>query len=181
MLIPFGILAASGAGIPSDYELIQTQILGSNQASVTFSNLGDYSSTYKHLQIRSVAKSGTSNSAIFLYFNGDEATNYNWHTLVGTGSAVESGGTTSFAGIFIAGLPPTTGFNASVCDVLDAYSSTKNKTILSLAGNSEGVYQSVPVYNGAWRNTASITSIKLGSGGGILATGSRFSLYGIKG
>ena len=183
-LSALGIFSAAGAGGQvGTYELIQTQILGSNQASVTFSNLGDYASTYKHLQIRSVAKSGSSNSAIHLYFNADEATNYNWHTLVGTGSAVESGAATSFAGIFIAGLPPSsvTGFNGSVCDILDAYSTTKNTTIRSLAGNVEGEIRGVAIYSGAWRNTAAISSIKLGSGGGILAANSRFSLYGIRG
>jgi hypothetical protein len=173
----------AGNPITGDYELIQTQILGSNQASVTFSNLGDYSSTYKHLQIRSVSKSGSSNSAIFLYFNADEASNYNWHNLVGTGSAVESAAAAPYAGIFISGLPPSsvTGFAGSVCDILDAYSTTKNTTIRSLAGNVEGEFRGVTLFGGAWRNTAAITSIKLGSGGGILAAGSRFSLYGIKG
>ena len=184
-LFPLGILSAAGAGGADldSYELIETQILGSNQASITFSNLGDYASTYKHLQIRSVAKSGTSNSAIFLYFNADEASNYNWHSLVGTGSAVESGAAAPFAGIFIAGLPPSsvTGFNGSVCDILDPYSTTKNTTLRSFAGNVEGEFRGVVLYGGAWRNTAAITSIKLGSGGGILAANSRFSLYGIRG
>lgn len=183
MLIPLGILAASGAGpVGGDYELISTTVLGSAAPSVTF-NVSSFASTYKHLQIRSVAKSGSSNSAIFLFFNGDEASNYNWHNLVGTGTAVESAAVAPFGGIFISGLPPSsvTGFAGSVCDILDAYSTTKNTTIRSLAGNVEGEFRGVTLFSGAWRNTASITSIKLGSGGGILAAGSRFSLYGIKG
>jgi hypothetical protein len=53
---PLGILSAAGAGggVAGDYELISSEILGTTAASVTFSSLGDYSSTYKHLQIRAV-------------------------------------------------------------------------------------------------------------------------------
>jgi hypothetical protein len=58
---PLGILSAAGAGgggpLASDYELISTQILTSPQSSITFSSLGTYSSTYKHLQVRAVARS----------------------------------------------------------------------------------------------------------------------------
>jgi hypothetical protein len=68
-------------------------------------------------------------------------------------------------------------------DLLDAYSTTKNKTTRSLSG---GIVQSsesgVALSSGLWRSTSAITSATLLSGtGSNLSIGSRFSIYGIKG
>ena len=62
------MLVGNEAFDPSSFDLIQTYTLSSNQASVTFSNLGDYSSTYKHLQLRMVAKSNRSGPGELFYY-----------------------------------------------------------------------------------------------------------------
>ena len=185
MLIPFGIFAAAGA-VPGAYELISTTVLGSAASSVTFSSLGDYSSTYKHLQIRSVAKTttvGDGAEALVLRFNSDSGSNYARHFLSGNGSSVSSGATTS-ANYVGAGLVTTNSsiaaFAGNVCDVLDAYSTTKNKTIRTLAGHP-GSLVFIQLLSGVWLNTASITSMTLSPSLGNFITGSRFSLYGIRG
>jgi hypothetical protein len=192
MLIPFGVLSAAGAGgatpfpIP-DYELIASEILGSNQTSVTFSSLGDYSATYKHLQVRIVGKTDRTTAdtdAIFLRLNGDTGSNYSQHQIQGAFGSVTSSGSGSAASIGIsrfAGNENASLFGAAVIDLLDVYSTTKNKTIRSLGGAvSGGAF--IVLVSGARYNTESLTSLSFGPAFGTnILTGSRFSLYGIKG
>jgi hypothetical protein len=198
-LSALGIFSAAGAGggvALSDYELIETQILGSSQASITFSSLGTYSSTYKHLQIRAVVRGdrGTfSQDQVQLFLNGDETvTNYSSHKLEGQGVNVQSSaGISSAVGTYI-GRTTATGsqtgaFSAHIVDVLDAYSTTKNKTIRTLFGQESQDSGGFPgrfvgLNSNLFISTASVTSLKvqIGIGTNFIA-GSRFSLYGIKG
>jgi hypothetical protein len=188
MMIPFGILSAAGVSgeVPSDYELISTTILGTATSSVTFSSLGDYSSTYKHLQIRSVARStraGETNSRIRLQFNGITAANYFWHDLRGDGSAVTSGSqllTSSMGmGRITAASSTANAFAATVIDALDCFSTSKNKTFRSLSGMTSENF--IRLQSGSLAETDSITEITLLDEFGSFVAGSRFSLYGIKG
>jgi hypothetical protein len=184
MLIPLGFLAGSGGGLDSDFELIETQILGSSQASITFSSLGTYSSTYKHLQIRLAARGSGSGtiSSIYARLNGDTTSNYRSHLLFGNGSTVQTSVSTLDTQ-FLASLHANSGaaanvFGAAVIDILDAYVA-KNKTIRSFGGVAPTELSFV---SGLWMNTASLTSINLRPEvAGDWVTGSRFSLYGIKG
>jgi len=184
MLIPFGIFAAAGA-VPGAYELISTTILESAASSVTFSNLGDYSSTYKHLQIRSVGKTtvpGDGAENLVLRFNGDSGSNYARHFLQTFGSTPSSGaatGSTYVQGGILA-TNAISAFGVNVCDVLDAYSTTKNKTTRVLYGFAGALFF-VGLGSGLWLNTASLTSMTLSSTLGNLNVGTRISLYGIKG
>jgi hypothetical protein len=187
MLIPLGFLAGSGGiAFESDYELIQTQILGSTTASVTF-DVSTFASTYKHLQIRMVARD---NRAVdvnntFFRFNSDTGTNYSYHLLAGTGSSVisDSGVSQDFgvAGTSIGTSGISNSFSPSVLDILDPFSTTKNKTTRSLSGVNSSASQ-VRVWSSNWRSTASVTSLNLfPSSGASFIAGSRFSIYGIKG
>jgi hypothetical protein len=185
-LSALGIFSAAGAGgaAPAGaYELISTTILGSNQPSVTFSNLGTYSSTYKHLQIRMVSKTSDANSlGVLARFNSDTGSNYSWHVLLGNGSAVSSSAGTSttfmYAGIQPRSVDTANAFGASVMDILDPYSTSKNKTIRSLSGV---IGSRIDLYSGNWRNTNSLTTIDIIPENGSFITASRFSLYGIRG
>jgi hypothetical protein len=81
----------------------------------------------------------------------------------------------------IAGNATSTIFGPIIIDIVDAYSTTKNKTIRSLQGVYSTGFQ-VRLVSGSWRNTASITTIAMTSANSSnFLTGSRFSLYGIKG
>jgi len=183
-LSALGIFSAAGAGVGGTYELISSTILGSSQPSVTFSNLADFSSTYKHLQIRAVTRSNTSGGAgpMEVRLNGDTGANYAWHRLGGYGSnPVQSGASTSATFMGVGLVPysdaPANAFAGSIIDILDAYSTTKNKTARSLAG----LPNVIELRSGAWFNTASITSIQLKPDGSeTFAIGCRFSLYGIR-
>jgi hypothetical protein len=194
-LFPLGILSAAGAGgvvASSDYELIETQILGSSQASITFSSLGTYSSTYKHLQIRWAAR--TVNAADFETMRFrlgsptlDTGSNYSVHQLYGYNGSVGSGGIASrdsgFAGVATGASQSANVFGAAVVEILDPYSTTKNKTVRTLSGaaGGSGTTADVELMSSAHLSTSSLQTIQLFAVGGNLATGSRFSLYGIKG
>lgn len=177
MPIPLGILAAAGfapAGGGS-YDLLETSILSSSAASVTFSNLGNYASDYQHLQIRTVLQS-TTGVTISLRMNGDTGSNYTFHRLEGNGSSVYSNAGTGRNNIAL-GTSSDTGsiFSPFVVDILDPYQS-KNKTVRSFA-RANGV----GLYSGMWINTASLTSLTIfAETGQNLVTNSRFSLYGLR-
>ena len=189
---PLGILSAAGAGgaaVAGAYELISTTIVsGTATTSVTFSSLGDYSSTYKHLQVRAVvrsAKAAQNSDSMLMRLNGDGGLNYSRHELYAEGTGTVGAYAETSRSSFYISQPPAASataniFNASVTDLLDAYSTTKNKTKRTMFG-STGV-NLIDLASGAWLNTASITTIAftLSSTDKFLA-GSRFSLYGIKG
>jgi hypothetical protein len=186
---PLGILSAAGAGgvVPA-YELISTTILGTTESSVVFSSLGDYSSIYKHLQVRIAARDnqGATGNVLYGRLNADTGNNYTGHGIAGDGSSVASFRTaeTNFfhAGIATSNSATTNTFRVTVLDILDAYSTTKNTTTRSLTGGAEGTGQNIRLYSGLWLNTASITTLTFIPGGGAsFVAGSRFSLYGIKG
>jgi hypothetical protein len=177
-----GLLGAA-SGLSSDYELISSTILTSSAATVTFSSLGTYSSTYKHLQVRYVGKRTIEASGdLYLTLNGS-STGYAWHGLTGSSTTVSSTGAATRTSIQIQRLSaviPTNAFTAGIIDLLDSYSTTKNKTIRALHGLQDGD-AGISLTSGFWANTASVTSIDFSLFSGDFATGSRFSLYGIKG
>jgi hypothetical protein len=174
--------------LPS-YELVETYILDSNQDSVTFSNLDTYSSTYKHLQIRWSARStrtGLSTDAMKLTYNNNENNFTNSHSFGGDASVVISAFENQpRIAVFSASEATENAFGAGVIDFLDIYG-TKNKTARSFSGQADpsvGFAGSrIFVVSNLWASSESITSISLGSltANGFVS-GSRFSLYGIRG
>jgi hypothetical protein len=180
-----GVTASGIVGFDPAYELISTTILSGLASSVTFSSLGTYSSTYKHLQIRYTAKKDVTNDDFVMTFNGDASSGlYAYHFLRGNGSNVSSGSSTGRNDIGIlsgsAESTTTNAFGVGVIDILDAYNTSKNITTRALNGwyTNSGF---IGLGSGLWRNTASLTSIGLSPVNNNWITGSRFSLYGIKG
>jgi len=187
MLIPFGVLSAAAFAPSGDYELIETVILSSSASEVVFSSLATYASTYKHLQIRATGKTDRTaldTDFLRLRFNGDTGSNYALHALTGGGSSVGSFAVTSTTSVNVerfSGNTTANYFGAAVVDILDVYSTSKNKTVRSFGGAS-GPGQLVNFNSGVYLNTSSTTSLTLAVGGGTnILAGSRFSLYGIKG
>lgn len=186
MLIPLGILSSSGGGAAGSYELISSTVLGSSTSSVTFSSIV---STYKHLQLRYTARSDRTSASqidqLILNFNGDTATNYSDHYLYGDGASVASGSGATQANIelnYFANNTASSGiYGLGIIDILDYSSSSKYKTVRCLGGSSQTT-PTVGLYSGNWRSTSAITSLTLDLAvGPNFMTGSRFSLYGIKG
>ncbi len=169
------------------YELIESAILTSNSSSVTFSNLGTYASTYKHLQLRIVTRntSNVGTGALITIFNGDTGSNYTYHELRGNGSSVTSSAVAPYTSILSSWNPHggtnPSNFGVAVADILDWSSTTKFKTVRSLTGVMSYA-NFINIFSGVWRNTAAITSITFtAEGGNQFVSGSRYSLYGLKG
>jgi hypothetical protein len=190
-LSALGIFSAAGAGgVGGTYELIETAIVsGSSTSSVVFSNLGNYSSTYKHLQVRLVARAGRAlqNEPLYMSFNGVGGTSYATHAIAGNGSGFFVEGYASLSsiervGIIAGSTAETNNFGATVIDILDAFSTTKKKTTRALGGVAPASGAIVGLYSGLFNSTASTTSLTFTnfSGTAFLAN-SRFSLYGIRG
>ena len=175
--------------VTSSFVLLETVTLTSAQASVEFANLNSkYSALgYQHLQVRMVVRTTRSNTADFVKvtFNAD-TTGYARHAVYGNGSSVVSYGLTDIISTpDIPGNSAGSGqFGAVVMDILDAFETTKNKTTRALGGASGSVNR-IQLDSGLWIDTSAITSIKLESGnaseGAGLATGTRFSIYGLRG
>ena len=187
-LIPLGFWAASGGGAAAAYDLLETQVLASSAASVTFTGLDTLAAGYQHLQIRVTARTNLAASTsdiLAMRFNSDSGSNYAHHQLQGNGSTVTSGNSTSTSYIYSMQLPGNSStanaFTAGVLDILDFSSASKNSTTRSLSGKAESANH-IALRSGLWINTAAVTAIELYTFlGGSLVTGSRFSLYGIKG
>jgi hypothetical protein len=185
---PLGILSAAGAGVGAvgDYELISTTILGSTTADVVF-DVSSLGSTYKHLQIRMVARGSgatTSTRDLYIRLNGS-TTNYSAHSLRGTGSGVSSTATTGATVInqeamFVGNSNTANIFGAAVIDILDPFSTTKNTTVRTLLGHTSSTNR-VALSSGAFYSTAAITSVTIFPESDSILAGSRFSIYGIKG
>jgi hypothetical protein len=75
----------------------------------------------------------------------------------------------------------TTGaFSGGVIDILDAYSTTKNKTMRIFCGHAVSGANAIELVSGAFYNTAALASTEIYALTGNLLAGSRFSLYGVK-
>ena len=179
------LLAGNAAFEPSDEDILAEQVLSSSAASVTFSGLDAYAADYEHLQLR-IANKSTVNSYdnyTLLRFNGSSATS-RYHNLVGDGSSVSSN-TNSHAGLtcnwHLGSFTGSTDmFGASVIDILEPFSTSKNTTIRDLSGRVRPSYNQVVLSSAFWDSTAAISSIQLVSAFGDYVTGSTFTLIGLK-
>jgi hypothetical protein len=187
MPIPLGILAVAGAGggAAGAYEQITTQVLSSTTSTITFSSIA---STYKHLELRIVARTNGAGTedGIRITFNGS-TTGYSRHSLYGDGSSVYSGANTSqsYADTYpaaIASANTTNEFGSLLVSVLDYASTSKNKTIRTLGGHTNPSAKAISLVSNLWASTSAVSSISLVSSfGNSFVSGSRFSLYGIRG
>jgi hypothetical protein len=186
MMIPFGILSAAGVSDEAGtYELINTQILGTASASISF-DVSTFASTYKHLQIRIAARDTNAANGSFmrLRFNG-LTSNLTAHYLNGNGSSVTSGFENTGTAINFGGIPAgnsvANSFGGAIVDILDAFSSTKNTTTRSLDGYATNTGQGINLRSGLWNTTTAVSSVEVVAGLTSFAIGSRFSIYGIRG
>jgi hypothetical protein len=169
------------------YDSLATTTLSATTASVTFTGIP---AGYKHLQIRAISKNSAGTSGydyVHANFNTDTSASYSLINTYGSGTSVGvvgGQGGLAYARVGICAQNGTTSiFGVSVIDILDYASSTKHKTVRSLAGNeangnnTDGViYQ----YGASWHNTSPITSITLAPANLSFVALSSFALYGVK-
>jgi hypothetical protein len=158
--------------MPSTYTPIATTTLGSSTSSYTFSSIP---STYTDLVL--IANLLPESSArVRFRVDGDTGSNYSYTVLTGDGSTATSGRFSStYIDLFWANLP--SGWSNYIFNFQNYSNTTTFKTILT-RGNSPAVETFANV--GLWRSTSAIDSIEIFSSVGTFATGSTFTLYGIK-
>jgi hypothetical protein len=172
------------------YDSLATITVGATSvASITFTGIP---STYKHLQIRGIARGSRptyGNDNLNIQFNLDTGSNYSWHKLQGNGSAASAGGaanaTRMTANALAGSGAPTNTFSAHILDILDYADTNKNKTLrgldgVDINGTVAGEGGVIELHSGNWRNTAAITSITLFAGDPNFVQYTTFALYGVK-
>ena len=161
--------------MPSTYTPIATTTLGSAQATHTFSSIAG---TYTDLVVVFNGSASTGSPVAWLRFNSDSGSNYSGTTLSGSGSAASSGRDTNVVQMYLSGADTlSTGMSQLIINVQNYSNTTTNKTVLARSGNAAN---GTSAFVGLWRSTSAITSITLGLTSGNYATGSTFTLYGIK-
>jgi hypothetical protein len=163
--------------MPSTYEPIATQTLGSAASSVTFSSI---TSSYTDLVLIINGSVTSGNPSVWMRFNSDSGSNYSFTRLTGNGSSALSSFEVSQTKANIAsafGMTTTYETNL-VVQIMNYSNTTTNKTTLTRANTpSLGTEASVNLY----RSTSAITAIEiLNSSATNFSTGSTFTLYGIK-
>jgi hypothetical protein len=156
------------------YEKIATTTLGSAAASTTFSTI---SGSYTDLVLIASIKGSTNDEPVLIEFNSDTGSNYSQTLIYGTGSAVGSQRQTSQTSMRIGSGNSNTNFDTYIANVQNYSNSTTYKTVVSREA-SAGIV--VTATAGLWRSTSAITSILIKRSSGNIATGSTFTLYGIK-
>jgi hypothetical protein len=178
-----------GVGTPvstNSYESIATVSVGSGgQSSIDFTSIP---STYKHLQIRYIARNtrAVNWDSLSIRLNSDTGSNYAYHLLVGEGAnpvvAVGQANQTSMATCYQTGTTAGSNiFGAGVIDLLDYADTNKFKTVRALGGNDLNGSGAILFASGLWRSTSAVTSISLFSASVNFVQYSQFALYGIKG
>lgn len=181
MLLPFGILASSGAGPAGAMELISTTVVSTPVTSLTFSSIPQ---TYKHLQVRTTWHENTS-GYVFVTANGhSSASSTAVHYLTGNGTTVASAGNTNWPGYWFNGFAGaidsngTSVFSAGIIDVLDYTQTTKAKTYRMFSGGPT----TVGLTSALDTSLEAVNTLLFWTGGAAtFSAGTRFSIYGIKG
>ena len=169
-------------------EPIASTLVGSGGANSVIFN--DIPQTYKHLQVRMLARmdyAGAANTAILRYNSDTNSSNYTYHELVGNGTAASAYGAAapeSNQMLYVTGSTVTASvFGVAITDILDYSNSNKYKTQRNFGGYDNNGSGRVILNSGLWMNANAITSIAItpNQTTSSFIQYSRFSLYGIKG
>ncbi len=162
------------------YTLIDKTILTANQASVSFTGLGAYSSDYTDLKLVFTTRStaGTSAESDLIQFNGSTSS-FSTIRLYGFGTTV--GSDTSNRWIAFSDASGATANTFSNSEVyIPNYSSSNYKSFSSEGAQEDNSSTAfIGLASGLWSNTAAITSITITNSSGDYVSGSSFYLYGI--
>jgi hypothetical protein len=168
--------------MPSTYEKIATTTLGSAAASYTFSSI---SGTYTDIV---AVLAGTMTAADYVQFqvgNGsvDTGSNYSNTALKGNGSTASSSRSSNSTNIFTPE-PMNTNQGNLIINFQNYANTTTYKTTVMRTNvplTDGGATGSTSATVGLWRSTSAINTIKFYTfAGQTFATGSTFTLYGIK-
>ena len=187
--ITAGLFSEGTIASTNSYESIATVTVGSGgQSSISFSSIP---STYKHLQIRGIARDNRAATANMMktWANNDTSANYTDHWLYGDGASAGAYAETTGAGymqiVRVPSSSSTSGvFGSFVMDILDYTNTSKNKTFRTITGYDNNGSGLIYLTSGAWLSTSAINRIDFAvgaAGGTLISEYSSFALYGIKG
>lgn len=167
------------------YTLINSNVLSSSAASVTFSSIP---ATFDDLVLQISARSDASavQDMLLFQFNGDTSTNYSFVRILGNGATASSTASSNLsAAQLTAGADAATATSNTFSNVeiyVPAYRVSQNKPFSMITvqeTNAATAY--INPSASLWRNTAAITSINIAlNTGPNFVSGSSFWLYGIK-
>ena len=160
------------------YKPISTQTQGSASASDTLSSIP---STYTDLVLVASAMGSSAGLDIRVQVNSDTTSNYSITRLLGYTSATSNRASNATYwqltnSVGISTTEPTT----HILQFMNYSNTTTNKTMLVRYNQFQSTYFEVAAEVGLWRSTSAITSITFSLNSGNYATGSTFTLYGIK-
>lgn len=169
--------------MPTTYEPIATNTLGSTAASVTFSSIP---STYTDLVLVINYIATTLGNTVQMTFNNDTSSNYSRTYLGGYATPTNGFGSTRFTSVsnigcaWQVGAASTGNPNPIIYNIMNYNNTTTNKTVLFRFNTVATSLSEVSAEVGLWRSTAAINRIDLTSSASTFAIGSTFTIYGIK-
>jgi hypothetical protein len=174
--------------VPADFESIATVYGTGSSGTVSFTSIP---STYKHLQIRGIARTDLAGNypALSVRINGDGgASKYGYQRLYGTAATNDSladangAGANAFMLTVSADSLASSIFGAFVLDIVDYTDTNKNKAMKSLSGANGNGSGNAMVVAGTYYSNDTVTQIDIIAGAGQnIKTLSQFALYGIRG
>jgi len=177
-------ITGSGGAVLSSYESIATVTSTGSTSVITFNSIP---STFKHLQIRGIARGTFAGAAVQLAIttNNVSTASYATHALTGDGASAGAVGYTAQNSIYAPQVPGSTAtadqFGAVIFDILDYAESAKNKTLRIFGGNDRNGAGQISIWSGFRADTSAITRLDISiTAGGNFANNSTFALYGIK-
>ena len=187
----WGILASSGSGLGSAYDLIQNISLANPVQTVTFTGI-DSLTGYKHLQLRISARATTPAALaanLRMRFNYDITATSNDGNFFNLGAATSQTTANTAQNIMLIpnGLPAATStsnlWGTFVIEILDFSSTAKRKSWKAIA--NAGYDSTLPdgrmaIGSGLWSSTTAISTIELSTPTNEFVASSRFGLYGVK-
>ncbi len=163
--------------MPATYEPIATTTASGSTSSITFSSI---SSAYTDLVLVSNLGTVGGGDAYIMQVNGDTGANYSRTYLSGNGSSTYSGRNTGETWINLQNQDnPTSNAGAyvQISHFMNYANTTTYKTVIGRS-NQGGSGTTAAV--GLWRSTSAINSITMRTVSTNFASGSTFTLYGIK-
>jgi hypothetical protein len=154
------------------YTVIDSQVLSTSAASVTFSSIPG---GYKDLVLVADGKQTNTDAYGVYRFNSDSGSNYPLVGASGNGASYAS-----YTATGTGGLATRPGGYVSISEIMDYSATDKHKTVLSRTnGTQTGSSGAVEMRTVRWANTSAITQIDVVSGIQDFQTGATFRLLGV--
>lgn len=156
------------------YEKIATTTLGAGAASVTFSSI---SASYTDLVLVAVSTAVSSANNMTMQFNSDTGSNYSRTFINGNGSSATSSRSTSQTKLFVGDFGNPTIPSVVIINLMNYSNTTTYKTVVGRYGEAD-IQTGASV--GLWQSTSAINAMTIFAETNNFASGSTFTLYGIK-